>query len=613
MPDGDSDLPRLRLLFRIGLGLILLFSTITFFSINWYEVVAPIPLPLRIFNIAITLAAIAATPFVSLRRWRFWAMTFCLLLVISFTAAALLVDDEEPLFIALSVLVLVSAVILPWGGRWQAWFTAANVAAFTLAALTGIIHPEDVPRWIVLIVAVAFSINLASTKGYSNRQRVQIGDLWLREEALREEISRRAQAEERSQREVGERKSAEKLARKGEAILRKVLETGLDLIIISRLPELTYIYANDQMNAIGYTFEDVRGRTPAQLNIWADPKECEEMLAIVMRDGRIHDFEMAVRTKSGKVVAYQVSGVLMELDGEQCLVSMSRDITQRKQMESDLITAREDALAASRAKSEFLSSMSHEIRTPMNAVLGMADLLLETKLTAEQRRYLEVMVANGNSLLELINSILDLARIESGRMLIEKTEFDLTDLIDKTISTFGVQAHSKGLELIARIAPGVSGHLVGDPLRLRQILINFLGNAIKFTEQGEVVLEVNRVVDANDPPKLRFTVSDTGIGISPAKVNSIFSSFTQADSSTTRKYGGTGLGLAIAQRLVALMGGTIEVESELNKGSKFSFIAPFGLATRVISPTAHVVLNLDNYRVLVVDDNAINRLIACAR
>jgi len=277
----------------------------------------------------------------------------------------------------------------------------------------------------------------------------------------------------------------------------------------------------------------------------------------------------------------------------------------RRQVEE----ARVDALAASKAKSEFLSSMSHEIRTPMTAVLGMADLLLETETSVEQRRYLEVMIANGNSLLELINGILDLARIESGRLHIEKSEFDLSDLIDNTISTFGVGAHTKGLELIARIAPGVPDRLVGDPLRLRQVLVNLVGNAVKFTEQGQIVLEVSHNVESNEPGDLRFAVADTGIGIPASKLNTIFASFTQADSSTTRQYGGTGLGLAIAKRLVGLMGGRIWVESEVNEGSKFFFTARFGVAAKVISPSSHVVMSLAGHRVLVVDDNHINRLI----
>ena len=274
-----------------------------------------------------------------------------------------------------------------------------------------------------------------------------------------------------------------------------------------------------------------------------------------------------------------------------------------------LENARGAAMAASKAKSEFLSTMSHEIRTPMTAVLGMADLLIETELSGDQRRYLDIMVANGNSLLELINSILDLARIESGRLQLEKTGFDLTDLIDKTISTFGVRAHGKGLELIARIAPGVPERLVGDPLRLRQILINLLGNAIKFTELGEIVLEVEQDPESNESGVLRFIVADTGIGIAADKLDSIFGSFNQADSSTTRLHGGSGLGLAIAHRLVGLMDGRIGVESELNKGSKFSFTVHFGLEARVISASAHVVLSLADYRILVVDDNQINRLI----
>ena len=286
-----------------------------------------------------------------------------------------------------------------------------------------------------------------------------------------------------------------------------------------------------------------------------------------------------------------------------------RDITERKRMEQTMIDTREEALAASRAKSEFLSTMSHEIRTPMNAILGMAELLAETELQSDQRHYLEVMSANGNALLDLINSILDLARIESGRLQIEKTEFDLSDLIDQTISTFGVSAHGKGLELAARIAPGVPDRLIGDPLRLRQILVNLLGNAIKFTELGQVVLEVDHA-PAQAPGILLFTVADTGIGIPPDKLQSIFASFTQVDSSTTRKYGGSGLGLAIAQRLVTMMGGQISLQSVVNQGSKFSFTVSFDLASNVFAPSKQVVLSLVGYRVLVVDDNQINRLIA---
>ena len=219
------------------------------------------------------------------------------------------------------------------------------------------------------------------------------------------------------------------------------------------------------------------------------------------------------------------------------------------------------------------------------------------------------MIANGNSLLELINGILDLARIESGRLQIEKSEFDLTELIDNTISTFGVGAHTKGLELIARIAPGVPDRLIGDPLRLRQVLINLIGNAVKFTERGEVMLEVDHESRLEGAWRPALRVSDTGIGIPADKLDSIFASFTQADSSTTRQYGGTGLGLAIVKRLVGLMGGRIWVESEVNKGSRFFFTARFGIATRVISPTPHVETHARRHRVLVVDDNHINRLI----
>ncbi|MBV8452374.1 MAG: response regulator, partial [Deltaproteobacteria bacterium] len=355
--------------------------------------------------------------------------------------------------------------------------------------------------------------------------------------------------------------------------------------------------------------EEAIGKTQRELGLWADLSQAREAMRRLWKDGVITNMELSLRRKNGTILPCLFSAALTEIGSELCVVAIVHDITELKRTEADLVQAREAALAASRAKSEFLSSMSHEIRTPMNAVLGMADLLADTELSSEQRRYLDIMVANGNALLELINSILDLAKIEAGRMWIEKTDFDLTDLIEKTISTFGIRAHGKGLELAARIEPGVPDHLTGDPLRLRQVLINLLGNPVKFTELGQIILEVAKAPGPDRPGALMFTVTDTGIGIPQDKLEQIFSSFAQADSSTTRKYGGSGLGLAIAKRLTELMGGQITVESELGKGSKFSFTAQFGLAPRILSPATQVVLSLSGYRVLVIDDNQINRLI----
>jgi len=270
------------------------------------------------------------------------------------------------------------------------------------------------------------------------------------------------------------------------------------------------------------------------------------------------------------------------------------------------LVAREAALAASLAKSEFLSSMSHEIRTPMNAILGMADLLAESQLTIEQHRFVSVMVSNGNALLSLINGILDLARIESGRFTLAETEFDLEDLVEHIAETLSVRAHEKGLELTTRIPPDVPRSVVGDSLRLRQVLINLVGNAIKFTEQGEVAIVVEHATD--DAGQLSFSVRDTGIGIAHEQIEAVFQSFTQVDSSATRKYGGTGLGLAIATRLVEMMGGRLAVTSELGKGSVFHFTIPLVEAEKP-NFTRDNVPRLDGVRILVVDDNETNRFI----
>ncbi len=299
-------------------------------------------------------------------------------------------------------------------------------------------------------------------------------------------------------------------------------------------------------------------------------------------------------------------------DGISRLQAAERELKTVRIELARQFAAREAALDASRAKSEFLSSMSHEIRTPMNAVLGMADMLWETDLTEEQRRYLDIMRSNSATLLDLINDILDLAKVESGHLSFEEIDFDIRELVDKVAETMGVRAHEKHLELAGRVADDVPHVIVGDPLRLRQVIVNLIGNALKFTEQGEIVLSVEmaRPDTGSGTASIRFTVSDTGIGIAHDKTNSIFDPFTQADLSTTRKYGGTGLGLAIVKRLVEMFGGAMKVESEVGKGSSFSFTAEFktrpGCAP-VAPPAANV--ELAGMRILVVDDTAVNRMI----
>jgi two-component system sensor histidine kinase/response regulator len=412
-------------------------------------------------------------------------------------------------------------------------------------------------------------------------------------------------------REITAIKDMERKLRERERMLRRIFEASPHCITIARLSDGTFKAVNDGfVSVFGYTREEAINRTQRELNLWGDLPQARELMRRLRTDGVIRNRELNTRRKDGTIVPCLVSAAVTEIGSELCAVAFLHDISALKRVERDLVLAREAALAASKAKSEFLSTMSHEIRTPLNVVLGVAELLAETELSEEQRRYLETMVAAGNALLELINNILDLAKIEAGRMQVESTEFDLPELIEKTISTFAVRAHGKGLELVARIEPGVPDRLTGDPLRLRQILVNLLGNAVKFTEIGQIVLQVSRTPGADCAGHLTFSVADTGIGIAGDKLPHIFSTFTQADSSTTRRYGGSGLGLTIVRRLTELMGGQIAVESELGKGSKFSFSAEFGLVPRIIRSDTSLVLSLVGYRVLVVDDNQLNRLIA---
>jgi len=276
----------------------------------------------------------------------------------------------------------------------------------------------------------------------------------------------------------------------------------------------------------------------------------------------------------------------------------------------ELAIARDKALEASHVKSEFLASMSHEIRTPLNAIIGMAELLAETELDTDQTKYVHVFQRAGEALLSLVNDILDLSKIEAGQLVLESIPFNLQELAEQSLEIYALKADEMGIELACNIEPGVPVSVLGDPSRLRQIILNLIGNAIKFTTSGAIILHIRRDPDDARERHLIISVSDTGIGIPPEKLESIFASFTQVDSSTTRKYGGTGLGLTISRKLSEMMGGRIWVESEEGHGSTFSFTAELVAesATAPASPATEPV-SLKGLRILVVDDNETNRLI----
>ena len=376
-------------------------------------------------------------------------------------------------------------------------------------------------------------------------------------------------------------------------------------------------YANDRFSAIsGYSREELLGQNHRLVKSGLHSLDFFSDLWSTINLGRVWSGEICNRAKTGKL--YWVAATIvpfMGADGKpEQFIAIRTDITARKYLEESLVSARDSAEAANRAKSEFLATMSHEIRTPMNGIIGMTELALDTPLDAQQREYLDVVRSSADALLAIIDDILDFSKIEAGKLNIEQVVFDLPHLVEGLLKPFRVQAAAKNIELVFTQAADVPTHLRGDPVRLRQILVNLIGNALKFTPEGSVAvhLEVKgRHADAMD---LCACVRDTGIGIPADKLERIFDAFSQADGSTARRYGGTGLGLAICRRLVSLMGGELSVESEPGRGSAFRFSVRAGVAATAadsafLAPTPR---RGARYRLLLAEDHPVNQKIIMA-
>ena len=369
-------------------------------------------------------------------------------------------------------------------------------------------------------------------------------------------------------------------------------------------------YVNPKFTRVtGYALEEALGQNPRILKAGQLPPEFYQELWQTITAGSEWQGEFCNRKKNGDI--YWEHASISPIKGEDGaithFVAVKEDVTERKKIEAALLEAKAAAEAATRAKSDFLANMSHEIRTPMNAVLGMLHLALRTELSPKQHDYLRKAQAAAAALLGIINDILDFSKIEAGKLQLETIDFSLDEVLDSVAGLIAGKAHDKGIELLFDRGPAVSCRLRGDPLRLGQILTNLASNAVKFTEKGEIVIAVEVESQTHDRVMLQFSVRDTGIGMSQEQADRLFRPFSQADASTTRKYGGTGLGLSICSRLAELMDGTIRVESVPGKGSTFTFTAAFGRSSEKNAGSPSIHPDLRGKRVLVIDDSATSR------
>ena len=387
-------------------------------------------------------------------------------------------------------------------------------------------------------------------------------------------------------------------------LLATIVEQSSEAIWTKDLTGIITSWNSGAAAMFGYPPADAVGRA---LNVGESTAQEEEARMQRLMAGEKFSYDARAMTRSGTAIDIQVAVAPLLDQANQWIgsISVARDVTQHKRSEEALRLAREAAESASHAKSSFLARMSHEIRTPMNGVLGMTELLLETGLTSAQRKYAETVQRSGQNLLGIINDLLDFSKIEAGKLELESVDMDLRRSLEDVVDLLAERAHVKGLELACSIPANLATHVKGDPLRLGQVLTNLVGNAIKFTEQGSVVIRVAGLEETAQSVTLRFEVSDTGAGISAAAQSHIFEEFAQADGSTTRKHGGSGLGLAISRQLVEMMGGNIYVESVLGAGSTFWFTSRFEKQETQDSRAAPMGM-LTGVRALIVESSAIN-------
>jgi PAS domain S-box-containing protein len=406
--------------------------------------------------------------------------------------------------------------------------------------------------------------------------------------------------------DITERKRAREALQESEQLFRSVFENAQIGISVFNIDRQTIAPNHALQEMLGYTQTEL-----ARLEKWDGiyhPDEraaAAELYSEVVHGKRDQSqWEQRLMRKDGRIATVSVRFSLLRNGAgrPQYVAALQEDITERKRLQAELVTAKEVAEAATKAKSDFLANMSHEIRTPMNAILGMTHLALKTELTLRQRDYLTKTKVAAQALLAIINDILDVSKIEAGKLEMEKTDFRLDSVLENLSSVVSQKAHDKNLEFLIAVRPDLPPNLVGDALRLGQILINLVNNAVKFTERGEVAVIVTLEERLSDRVKLRFSVQDSGIGMTPEQTDRLFQAFSQADTSTTRKYGGTGLGLSISKRLVEMMGGEIWVESSHNAGSTFFFTAWFGIGS-CEHDQKHFVPDLSGIRALIVDNN----------